>query len=54
MKEIDEEKLHELARLYMYQLNLPLHSLDEFLMEHENKLTEEQKWLGYHILEMFN
>jgi len=54
MKEIDEEKLHELARLFMYQLDLPMYSLDEFLLEHGDILTDEERALGYHILEMFN
>jgi hypothetical protein len=54
MKEINEDQLHELARLFMYQLDLPLYSLDEFLMEHSEILTQEEKNLGYFILDMFN
>jgi hypothetical protein len=50
-----EDNLHELARLFMYQFpELELMSLDEFLYEYETGLTEEQKELGYAILNMFN
>lgn len=48
------ENLHELARLFMYQFpKLESMSLDDFLCEYENVLTEEQKELGYAILNMF-
>jgi hypothetical protein len=50
-----EDNMHELARLFMYQFpTLKPMSLDEFLSEYTTVLTDEQKELGYHILEMFN
>ena len=49
-----EEKLHELARMFMYQFpDLPVLSLDEFLMEYRDELTDEQYELGYYILTLF-
>ena len=54
METINEEQLHELAILFMYQFpELKLMSLDEFLYEYETVLTEEQRELGYGILNMF-
>ena len=50
-----EDNTHELARLFMYQFpTLESMSLDEFLSEYSIVLTDEQKELGHHILEMFN
>jgi hypothetical protein len=50
-----EDNMHELARLFMYQFpTLEPMSLDEFLLEYNSVLTDEQNELGYHILEMFN
>lgn len=50
-----EDNMHELARLFMYQFpTLDEMSLDEFLLEYNSVLTDEQNELGYHILEMFN
>lgn len=49
-----EEKLHELARLFMYQFpNLEESSLDEFLMDNRDELTDEQYELGTYILTLF-
>ena len=49
-----EEKLHELARMFMYQFpDLPVLSLDEFLMEYREELTDEQYELGSYILTLF-
>jgi hypothetical protein len=49
-----EEKLHELARMFMYQFpDLPMGSLDEFLMEYREELTDEQYELGTYILTLF-
>lgn len=56
MKTINEEQLHELARLFMEQftfMNFNKLSLDEFLMEYEIILSEEELSLGKHILSMF-
>ena len=52
---INEDQLHELARMFMKQFPLlePL-SLDEFLVEYADVLHDEQKALGYFILNMFN
>lgn len=49
-----ERDLHEMARLFMKQFpTLKLMSLDEFLYEYDTVLTNEQKELGYAILNMF-
>ena len=49
-----EEKLHELARMFMYQFpDLGTLSLDEFLMEYREELTDEQYELGTYILTLF-
>ena len=49
-----EEKLHELARMFMYQFpDLETLSLDEFLMEYREELTDEQYELGTYILTLF-
>jgi hypothetical protein len=49
-----EEKLHELAVLFMCQFPdaLPI-SLDEFLIEYREELTDEQYELGTYILTLF-
>lgn len=53
--EIKEEKLHELALLFMGQFSFGLKlSLDEFLAEHSEELTDDERNLGYHILQMFD
>ena len=49
-----EEKLHELARMFMYQFpDLECQSLDEFLMDYREELTDEQYELGSYILTLF-
>ena len=49
-----EEKLHELARMFMYQFpDLEETSLDEFLIEYREELTDEQYELGSYILTLF-
>ena len=48
------EKLHELARMFMYQFpDLEESSLDEFLMEYREEFTDEQYALGTYILTLF-
>ena len=48
------EKLHELARMFMYQFpDLETLSLDEFLMEYREEFTDEQYDLGRYILNLF-
>ena len=51
---INEDQLHELARIFMNNFShlKPL-SLDEFLLEYEEALTEDQLVIGYAILDMF-
>ena len=50
-----EDDMHELARMFMYQFpKLQPMSLDEFLYEYNEELTDEQNELGHHILDMFN
>jgi hypothetical protein len=52
---MNEDQFHELARLFMYQFtDLKPLSLDEFLMEYRDEMTDEQYQLGMHILELFN
>ena len=52
---MDEEKLHELARLFMNQFKFKRDvSLDEFLFVHEEDLSIEERVLGNFILEQFN
>ena len=49
-----EEKLHELARMFMYQFpDLEETSLDDFLMEYREELTDEQYELRTYILTLF-
>ena len=51
---IFENDMHELARMFMYQFpDLPMGSLDEFLMEYREELTDEQYELGTYILTLF-
>lgn len=48
------DEMHQLARLFMAQFpTLEMMSLDEFLYEYDTVLTDEQKELGYAILNMF-
>lgn len=54
MKQFSSD-MHHLARLFMAQFpELTPMSLDEFLYEYHDQLTDEQYKVGYHILEMFN
>ena len=49
-----EDNLHELATLFMYQFHdLEESSLDEFLMEYREEMTDEQYALGTYILTLF-
>jgi hypothetical protein len=55
MYKIDEEELHELARLFMDSIpRFKPMSLDEFMCEYSDELTQLEKDLGYHILVMFD
>ena len=55
MKTINENQTHELARTFMNQfLTLEPLSLDEFLVEYKESLTEDQKAIGYFILGLFD
>ena len=55
MKAIEENKLHELAILFMDQFTIGRDmSLDEFLSEHGDELTDDERNLGHHILSLFN
>ena len=50
-----EDDMHKLARLFMDQFQLlDQMSLDDFLFEYNDELTDEQRELGHHILDMFN
>jgi hypothetical protein len=52
---INEDQLHELARIFMDQFpSLTPMSLDEFLEEYVHALTAEQYDLGVYILELFD
>jgi len=51
---MNEEHLHELARLFMYQFSFELMSLDEWLAEHSEELTDDERNLGYYILGLFD
>lgn len=49
------DDMHQLARLFMAQFpELTMMSLDDFLFEYHDQLTDEQNEVGHHILEMFN
>jgi len=53
--EVSENGMHELARLFMAQFTqLEMMSLDDFLFEYHDQLTDEQNELGHHLLDMFN
>lgn len=51
---MDEDKLHELARLFMYQFAFEPMSLDEWLSVHSEDLTDDERNLGYYILKQFD
>ncbi len=49
------DDMHKLARLFMGQFpQLKMMSLDDFLFEYNDQLTDEQNELGHHLLDMFN
>ena len=51
---MEENNLHQLAIEFMEQFpNNEELSLDEFLIEYREELTEEQYQLGNYILELF-
>ena len=51
---MNEEHIHELARLFMDQFKqLKPYSLDEFLLEYSEALTDDERNLGYYILTLF-
>jgi hypothetical protein len=55
MKTLNENQAHELARTFINQfLTLEPLSLDEFLIEYKESLTEDQKAIGYFILSLFD
>jgi hypothetical protein len=52
---VTEGDLHELARLFMDQFSFKRDmSLDEFLSEYREKLTDDERNLGYCILQLFH
>ena len=49
-----EDNLHKLSLFFMCQFpDLPVLSLDEFLIEYREELTDEQYELGSYILTLF-
>lgn len=52
--DISEEKLHNIARLFMGQFCFHSASLDEWLIENREELSDDERNLGYAILELFN
>jgi len=53
MYELEEEQLHELARLFMDQFSFPNMSLEDFLMAYSEELTDDERNLGHFILSLF-
>jgi hypothetical protein len=51
---MNEQQLHELARLFMDQFSYEECSLDEFLDTYNEELTDDERNLGYFILRLFN
>jgi len=51
--DISEYKLHNIARLFMDQFCYSPASLDEWLREHSEELTDDERNLGYAILDLF-
>ena len=49
-----ENNLYEIARLFMWQFNFPITSLDKYLSMYGEELTDDERNLGYYILEQFN
>lgn len=52
--DISEDKLHNIARLFMDQFCFHPASLDEWLIENREELSDDERNLGYAILELFN
>jgi hypothetical protein len=53
MIHIDEDKLHELARLFMDQFSFPPASLDDWLIDNSEELTDDERNLGWYISDLF-
>ena len=51
---MDQDKLHELTRLFMYQFSFKPLSLDEWLLEYGEELTDDERNLGYFILDLID
>ena len=51
---ITENQLHELAILFMSQFSMEQMSLDEYLIEHCEELTDDERNLGSFILGLFD
>jgi hypothetical protein len=51
---MNEDHLHQLARLFMSQFSFKQLSLDEYLLEYSEELTDDERNLGYYILELFD
>lgn len=49
-----EHQYHQLCREFMDKFDLPKMSLDEFLSEHESKLTESEYKIGKAISDLYN
>jgi hypothetical protein len=55
MNTLNEDQTHELARMFMNNfLHLEPLSLDIFLLDYDELLTEDQKSIGYFILGLFD
>lgn len=50
---MNEEHLHEIARLFMDQYSFKPMSLDEWLTENSENLSDDERNLGYYILDLF-
>lgn len=53
LKDSNEEHLHEIARLFMNQYSFKSMSLDEWLTENSENLSDDEKNIGYYILNLF-
>lgn len=53
MNTLNEDQLHELARLFMNQFIYEPLSLDDFLYEYKSALSEDELNLGKYILSLF-
>lgn len=51
---MNEDQLHGLAILFMNQFSFKPMSLDEWLSENSEELTDDERNLGYYILNLFN